>query len=513
MISRKSICDEDVPSTNTIIATVKILNWGDTDGMKSNIRDMTQGSTTKHILLFALPTLIGNIFQQIYNLADSIIVGNYVGSDAFAAIGATSSITFLFFALCNGIGSGGGVVVSQYYGAHDDKNVKRCIVNSGIIMLIVPVIFGILGFTLSPLLLRLLDTPDNIMGDAVLYTRFMSVGLLFVSLYNFIASMLKALGDSKSPLYFLIISTVINVVMDILLVVVIPLGIMGAALATVIAQFISVLLSGIYAYKKNPYFRISREDISVSFNMIGKIVRLGVPMSLQFALIAISSMALQRVVNGFGTTAITAFTATNRIEQFIHQPYMTLAASLATFSGQNFGAKRNDRVLEGYKKSLIIMVILTAFLMFVMQTFGQLLISFFISKEDVNANAVIALGAKGLRITSLFYLALGMIYVVRGVLTGIGDAFFALFNGVIEVIGRFTIPLLLTAFLGYGEAGIWLSSGLVWLLSGVTAWIRYKTYFRAKAGIQVKTVKGFFISKRKALEEKSFHALSHKYHS
>ena len=513
MISLITICEKDIFLSNNIIPSEKIMSIRRHRLMKSNLRDMTQGSPTKHILLFALPTLIGNIFQQVYNLADSVIVGNVAGSDAFATIGATSSITFLFFALCNGIGSGGGVVVSQYYGARDDKNVKKCIVNSGIIMLIVPVIFGILGFTLSPLLLKLLDTPDAIMADAVLYTRFMSVGLLFVSLYNFLSSMLKALGDSKSPLYFLIASTVINVVMDILLVVVFPLGIMGAALATVIAQFISVLLSAVYAYKKNPYFRISREDIKISFSMIIKIVRLGIPMSLQFALIAISSMALQKVVNGFDLVAITAFTATNRIEQFIHQPYMTLAASLATFSGQNFGAKKNDRVLEGYKKSLVIMAVLTVVLMLVMQLSGKTLISFFVSKDDPIVYDVIELGAKGLRITSFFYLALGMIYVVRGVLTGIGDAFFALFNGIIEVIGRFTIPLLLTAYLGFGEAGIWLSSGLVWLLSGVTAWIRYKAYFRSKISIPAKTAGSLLAEKRKALQEKPYHALSHRLHT
>ena len=508
-----TIHEKDNSVTNTIIRFDQKSENGDARIMKNNITDMTQGSPAKHILLFALPALIGNIFQQIYNLADSVIVGNFVGSDAFAAVGATSSITFLFFALCNGIGSGGGVVVSQYYGAHDDKNVKKCIVNSGIIMLIVPVIFGILGFTLCPVLLKLLDTPDAIMSDAVLYTRFMSVGLLFVSLYNFLSSMLRALGDSKTPLYFLIISTVINVIMDIIFVVVIPLGIMGAALATVIAQFTSVLLSGIYAYKKNPYFRINLEDISLSLNMIVKIVRLGIPMSLQFALIAVSSMALQRVINGFGTIAITAFTATNRIEQFIHQPYMTLASSLATFSGQNFGAKKNDRVLDGYKKGIIIMVSLTVVLMLSMQFFGRTIISFFVSDEDVLAREIIELGAKGLKITSLFYLPLGMIYVVRGVLTGLGDAFFALFNGVIEVIGRFTIPLLLTAYLGYGEAGIWLSSGLVWLLSGVTAWIRYKAYFRANVSVSKETVRTTVRMERKGLLHRSRHALSHKYHA
>ena len=266
--------------------------------MKSTITDMTIGSPTRHILLFALPTLIGNIFQQVYNLADSIIVGKFIGSDAFAAVGATSSITFLFFALCNGIGSGGGVVVSQYYGAKDDRNVKKCIVNTGFIMLIVPVVFGLLGFTLCPMLLRLLDTPEAIMGDAVLYTRYMCIGLLFVSLYNFLSSMLKALGDSRTPLLFLIVSTIINIGLDVLFVLVIPMGIMGAALATVISQFLSVVLSGVYAYRINPYFKITKKDVVIDLKMVYKTVRLGVPMSLQFALIAVSSMALQRVVNG-----------------------------------------------------------------------------------------------------------------------------------------------------------------------------------------------------------------------
>ncbi|MCR5278044.1 MAG: hypothetical protein K6E19_01255 [Lachnospiraceae bacterium] len=186
-------------------------------------------------------------------------------------------------------------------------------------------------------------------------------------------------------------------------------------------------------------------------------------------------MALQRVVNSFGTTAVAAFTATNRIEQLIHQPYMTLATALSTFSGQNFGAKRNDRVYEGYKTGVIIMISVTAVLMVIMQLFGRAITSLFVTDEEV-----ILLGARGLKITSLFYIALGTIYVIRGVLTGIGDAFFSLFNGVIEVIGRFTVPVFLTAVLGFGESGIWLSSGIVWFISGFTAWIRYYTYFHKK---------------------------------
>lgn len=440
--------------------------------MNTNITDMTYGSPTKHLLLFSLPMLLGNIFQQIYNLADSIIVGRFVGSNAFAAVGATGSITFLFFALCNGIGGGGGIVVSQFYGAHDDKNVKNCIINTGFIMLIVPIFFGALGLLLAPTILKILSTPALIMDDAIMYTRFMCVGLLFVSLYNYISSMLRALGDSKTPLYFLIFSTIVNIILDIIFVCIFSLGINGAALATIVSQFISVILCGIYAYKSNPYFKFTKDDFVISYNMQYKIIRLGVPMSIQFGLIAISSMALQRVVNSFGTVVVAAFTATNRIEQLIHQPYGTLSASLSTYSGQNYGAKRNDRVYSGYKAGLIIMLILSGILIISMQLFGRAITSLFVTDEDV-----IALGALGLKITSLFYITLGMIYVVRGVLTGIGDAFFSLFNGIVEVIGRFTVPVILTSYMGFGEKGIWLSSGVVWVISAITAWIRYKTYF------------------------------------
>ena len=435
--------------------------------MKNYTTDMTTGNPVRHILLFALPALIGNIFQQLYNIADTAIVGRFVGSNALAAVGATSSITFLFFALCNGIGSGGGIIVSQYYGAHDDRNVKRGIVNTGIIMLIVPVIFGIIGFISSESFLRILNTPESIIYDSASYIRYMCVGLVFVSLYNYITSMLRALGDSRSPLYFLVLSAIINVGLDLLLVYVFGMGIRGAAIATIISQFIAAASCGVYAYNKNPYFRLTREDIIFVPELSSKVIRLGVPMSLQFALIAISAMAVQRIVNNYGETVVSAFTATNRIEQLIHQPYTTLSASIATFVGQNYGAREYDRVRQGYKKGLVIMVCLTAVMMLSMQLFGGAITSLFVDDRDI-----IALGAAGLRITSLFYLALGLIYVVRGVLTGIGDAFFALFNGIVEVIGRFTIPLLLTQYMGMGVNGIWLATGIVWVLSGSTAWMR-----------------------------------------
>ncbi len=287
--------------------------------------------------------------------------------------------------------------------------------------------------------------------------------------------MLRALGDYKSPLYFLILSAVINVFLDILLVYSFSMGIRGAAIATIVSQFIAAASCMIFAYKKNPFFKFTRQDIVFVPNLATKIVRLGVPLSLQFGLIAISAMAVQRIVNNYGTVVVAAFTATNRIEQLIHQPYTTLSASIATFCGQNYGANKLDRVNEGYRKGLLIMVCLTIVMVISMQLFGGAITSMFVSDAEI-----IALGAQGLKITSIFYLALGLIYVVRGVLNGIGDAFFALFNGIVEVVGRFTIPMLLTQYMGMGAAGIWLSTGIVWFLSGSTAWIRLYTSFTAK---------------------------------
>ena len=447
--------------------------------MKDHITDMTVGDPVKHIIFFALPTLIGNLFQQVYNIADSIIVGRIVGADALAAVGATFTVTFLFFALCNGIGSGGGILVSQYYGAHDDDRVRNCIVNTGIIMLVVPLFFGIVGFVSAPALMRILETPSDILLDSVMYIRYMCVGLLFVAMYNYLAAMIRALGDSRTPLYSLIFSTFLNVGLDILFVYNLQMGIKGAAIATIIAQFAAAVGCAIYAYIVNPYFRIRRKDWHISKDMIIKVMRLGVPMSLQFGLIAISSMAVQRIVNSYGTVMVAAFTATSRIEQVIHQPFGTLGTSLATFCGQNYGAKKYDRVYSGYKKGFIIMAVLAIVMITTMQLFGGKLTGLFVTTPEV-----VAEGARGLRITSLFYIPLGGIYVIRGVLTGVGDGLFALSNGIVEIVGRFTIPYLMTVYMGMGRTGIWVSTGVVWVISFVFAWIRYYTYLHKRISVK-----------------------------
>jgi len=209
--------------------------------------------------------------------------------------------------------------------------------------------------------------------------------------------------------------------------------------------------------------------LKINHTVLIKTIKLGVPLSLQFSLIAISCMALQRVVNTFGAVAVAAFTATSRIEQIIHQPYQTMSAALSTFCGQNYGAGKNDRVIKGYHRTFLMMTIFTAIMVPLIQIFGRQIVSIFVDETDV-----IEMGARAMRITSLFYIFLGMIYVTRGILNGLGDSFFALLNGIVEVVGRFTVPFLLTMIPAIGLWGIWWSVGVVWFLSGFTAWLRYK---------------------------------------
>jgi len=436
--------------------------------MKNTTVNMTEGEPIRLLIRFSIPMLIGNIFQQLYNLADSIIVGQLIGADALAAIGTTGSISFFFFAICNGIGSGGGIITSQYFGQGDTSKVKNCIVNTGYIMVVFPIIVGTIAFVLAEPFLILLETPESILKDSTDYLKITCIGLLFVSIYNYISSMLRALGDSKTPLYFLVFACILNIILDIICVYSFGWGVVGAGIATIFSQLVSGALCIAFALKKNPYFKFTRYNFKINRIIIMQTIKLGVPLSLQYSLIAISCMALQRIVNAFGPIAVAAFTATNRIEQLLHQPYQTLSAALSTYGGQNYGAKKNDRIILGYKKSMMLMAIFTSCMIPLLCLFGRQITAIFVNDE-----AVIDMGATGLRISSFFYIFLGIIYVVRGALNSVGDAFFALLNGIVEVIGRFTVPVFLTVIPGIGLWGIWWSVGIVWFMSGFSAWLRY----------------------------------------
>ena len=450
--------------------------------MKGNSTvNMTHGNPTGLLLRFAIPMLIGNIFQQLYTLADSVIVGQFLGANALAAIGSTGSVTYLFFSVCNGISSGSSVVTSQYFGAGDDANTKRAIANAAYIMFTTALVMGITAYLAAPGLLALMATPIEIRADATLYMRMSCIGVPLVAVYNYASSMLRALGDSKTPLYFLIFSCILNIVLDIFCVYNLGLGIFGAALATIIAQVVSGVGCLLYALRTNPYFRLTKEDMRPDKQVIGKSVKLGLPMALQWSLIAISTTALQAFVNTFGTAVMAAFTTTNRIEGLVHMPYGSISAALSTYAGQNYGAGDMKRVKEGLKNGMFLASIFTAVVMVVYLTMAEGIIGLFVKEQEV-----IDLGARALRLTSWFYIFLALIYMCRGILNGIGDALFALINGVVEVIVRVSTPFLLVLIPGVGLWSIWWTTGITWMLSALTCLWRYLSW-RKKIGSKSKT--------------------------
>ncbi|MBQ7866777.1 MAG: MATE family efflux transporter [Clostridia bacterium] len=445
--------------------------------MKSaKVRSMTQGNPTALLAMFALPMLIGNLFQQAYNLADSVVVGQFVGASALAAIGATSSVTFLFFSICNGISSGCGIVTSQLFGAGDPVRTKRAVANSAYVMMVSAVVMGAVAYAASPMALRLMGTPEDILPDAVLYMRMSCIGVPLVGVYNYTASMLRALGDSRTPLYFLIFACFLNIALDLLFVCVFGMAVFGAALATIIAQMVAGVGGLVHVLRTNPYFMLRRQDFKPDRTIICKSVKLGLPIAMQWSLIAVSTTSLQSFVNGFGTAAVAAYTAISRIEQLVHQPYGSLNAALATYAGQNYGAGRMDRVRLGLKHSFALSGAFTLLIFAVMQLFGDAIVSMFVSDPEV-----IRLGSEGLKLTSWFYASLALIYMTRGVLNGVGDALFSLINGGVEVVCRVTMPPLLMLIPAMGVESIWWVTGLTWLVSAVFCLLRYDRWKRKKA--------------------------------
>ncbi|MCR5284228.1 MAG: MATE family efflux transporter [Treponema sp.] len=447
--------------------------------MSSNLIDMSTGSPTKHLLKFALPLLIGNVFQQFYNMVDSIVVGNFVGPDAIAAVGTCGSMNFFCFSLSAGLAIGIGIIVAQFFGAKDFARLRSTIANSIYVLGLAALIVSLLGFFLSPYVLRLLRCPEAILGDAVIYMKTTCVGIVFIVLYNGVASILRALGDSKSPLYFLIIASIINLILDLLFVLVFKLAVFGVALATIISQAISGITSLIYAHKKIEYFRLSKKDLRPDIAIIKSSFKLSLPIAMQNCLISISMMVLQQVVNTFGASVMASYTIIMRIEQLIQQPFSSLGAAITTFSGQNIGANKIDRVRKGFNRGTVIALIFSLFVLVIFQIFANQIVYLFVKESEV-----IRIGAIGLRITSFFYFALGMIYVPRAVLNGTGDTGFAMINGMTEVFGRIVFSHLLVripAIVLFGRSipvgfwGIWLTTCLTWTITAIVCVIRYKS--------------------------------------
>lgn len=433
------------------------------------VRDMREGTPWKLLLQFAVPLFIGNIFQQLYNMVDSVIVGNFVSTNALGAIGTTNSLTFFFFSLVGGLSVGIGIIVAQFFGASDEEKVREVIGNAVWIIAIGTVVMAIIGFFAARPLLVLLRTDPIILNDAVNYLKVTSLGICCIGLYNGVSGILRALGDSKTPLIFLIVASITNVILDLIFVLVFGWGVVGAAVATAFSQFLSAISCIIYAYKTNTYFKLKKSDFRPRMKIVKKTLRLGIPVALQNSLIAISLIVLQAIVNSYGADFTTAFTVVSRIETLVQQPFMSIGAAVSTFTGQNLGAGNIKRVIKGFNSANVINAIFVAVIMLLFWIFTPQIVSIFGRNEKVLEIAV-----DGLRITCCFYIFLGTIYTTRNVLNGAGDAMFSLFTGIVECIGRvgFAYPLTLIPFMG--SYGVFYATGITWLLNGLFSLVRYK---------------------------------------
>ena len=437
--------------------------------MATLVKDMTHGRETPLLLRFMLPMLLGNLFQQVYNLADSVIVGQHEGANALGSIGCTGSITFLFFSFCNGLSMGAGILIAQYFGSGRGDKVKQTLVNAFYIQMVSGVLLSIIGYLSARPILTLLKTPAGQIDGATTYLEIVCLGTLAVSLYNYAAQTMRALGDSRTPLIFLIVACLINVFLDLLLVVGLNMGVMGAALATVLSQCISAVCSLLYGFWKNPYFKLKREHLRFDREISAKCFQIGLPLAAQSILISISCVILQRVVNGFEEAVVSAFTATTRIEQLVQQPFNSLGSAVSTFTGQNMGAGKTDRVKTAFHKSIWIAAAISLSMLIACYAAGSFMIRCFVNDPEV-----IRIGAMGLRITSLMFFPLGMIYITRGLLNGAGDAFYAMINGAVEVTGRVGFSLLFVVIFPIGIRAVWFATGLTWVITALAGIIRYR---------------------------------------
>ncbi len=435
------------------------------------MRDLTKGSETSSIILFALPMLLGNVFQQFYNMVDSWVVGRFVGTGALAAVGTSFPVIFLMLALIMGVTMGTTVLVSQYYGAKDFDKVRKA-VNTGYAFIFwAGIALTVAGVALAAPIMRLLGVPEEIMPEATAYLRIIFAGSLTTFGYNAVSAILRGLGDSKTPLYLLIAATLVNVVLDLVFVAVFHWGVAGAAWATVISQAISFLGSLAILDKRNPFVRVAPREVRVDRDIFRLTLRIGLPTGVQQTLVAAGMMVLTRVVNGFGAATMAGFAAASRLDSFAAMPAMNLSQALSTFVGQNLGAGKPERVRRGHLSAMAVGTGFSIFTSVLVMALGAPLVSIF--SDDPG---VIAVGARYLFIVGAFYVLFSTMFINNGVLRGAGDAMIPMINTILALwVVRVPLAILFSGPLGMGSDGIWWSIPAGWLVGAVFSTLYYRT--------------------------------------
>ncbi|EGT4673910.1 TPA: MATE family efflux transporter [Clostridioides difficile] len=440
------------------------------------MKDLTTGHEGKSIFFFAMPMLIGSLFQQLYNTADSIIVGRFIGKEAMAAVSGANPIMFLLVAALMGVSLGFSILVSQFYGSGDLKKVKATIDTTYILLFIGSILISILGIVFGGPMLKLMNTPESVFAQSKLYLTIIFSGILFSAGYNSVSAILRGLGDSVTPLYFLIIATILNIVLDLTFIVVLRMGVEGVALATIMAQAVSFIISIIYLNKKHEVLKFKIKGIVYDNKIFKDGLRLGLPSGVQQMLFSIGNMALQFLVNSYGTSAMAAFGAGLRIENFISLPIMNLGSAVSTFVAQNIGAGENERVKKGIRESIKMTLVLAVTVIALILLFRENLISLFNTDKDV-----IKIGSSYLFIIGPFFLFIGTSFVLSSAMKGAGDSMFALISSIVSLwLGRLPASYLLSKF--FGTDGIWMGIPFGWTLGLIVTVIYYKKgHWKTKA--------------------------------
>lgn len=433
--------------------------------------DMREGNPTKLMLRFALPMLIGNIFQQLYNMVDSIVVGRFIGKNALAAVGTSFSIMNFITLVIIGLCMGSSVVISLYYGAEDYDNLKSVISTSFIFMLIITIVLSVSMFLFAENFLILIQTPKNILTDSTNYLQIIFAGLIFTFLFNASASLLRALGDSKTPLYFLILSSIINIVLDLLFVIKFNMGVPGVAYATIIAQAISSILCLIYSFSTIPIIRMTRDEFVFDTKLFPKITKYSLLASMQQSIMSFGMVAVQGIVNSFGENVIAAYTAAVKIDSLAYLPVQDFGNAFSTYVAQNIGANKIDRVKEGVKSSVKIIIVFCLIISIIIVTGSETFMKAFV---DSSETVVIQTGVDYLSVVGVFYVLIGFLFMFYGFFRGVGSLNTSIVLTIISLGTRVFLAYTLSSIPAIGVNGIWWSIPIGWILADTIGFIIYK---------------------------------------
>lgn len=427
---------------------------------KNTTKDMTSGSTMTLILGFAVPLLLGMLFQQVYSLVDTIIVGRFLGVSALAAVGATGSINFLIVGFCQGICNGFALPVAQRFGAKDFDGLRKYVGNSAVLSIIFGGTITLITVIACRPILELMQTPSDIIDLSYNYIVVIFAGIPAIMLYNILSAYLRSLGDSITPVIFLVLSAALNIGLDLLFIVTFKWGVFGAAFATVLSQAVSGILCLLLIIKKFDILHLSRDDWKLDWNYSRYLLIMGLPMGLQYSITAIGSVILQASVNTLGSTAVASMTAGSKISLFVMCPFDALGSTMATFGGQNVGAGKLDRLGKGLRSAVILGAIYSALILLVLVFFGRSLILLFVSAKEVT---VIAQARQFLIINAAFYFMLALVNIVRFLIQGMGFSGFAVFAGIFEMIARTLVGLIFVPIFGFTAACF--ASPLAWIFA------------------------------------------------